>query len=42
MARYIIDNRIDEAEGLKDFNYEGYGYDAARSSASQWVFTRRQ
>ncbi len=42
MARYIIDNRIDQAEGLKDFNYEGYGYDAARSSASDWVFTRRQ
>ena len=42
MARYIIDNRIDRAEGLKDFDYEGYGYNPQLSSEREWVFTRRQ
>ncbi len=42
MARWIMDNRIDRAEGLKDFNAEGYAYDAAASSESELVFTRKQ
>ncbi|TNF91687.1 MAG: peroxide stress protein YaaA [Gammaproteobacteria bacterium] len=42
MARYIIDNRIDDSEGLKDFNYEGYGYKPSLSNEREWVFTRRQ
>ncbi len=42
MARYIIDHKIDEAEGLKDFDYEGYRYDDSLSNAGDWVFTRRQ
>jgi len=42
MARYLIDNRIDEPEALKDFDYEGYRYDPALSENHEWVFTRRQ
>ena len=42
MARFIIDQRIDEAAGLKDFDYEGYGYSADLSNDDEWVFTRRQ
>lgn len=40
MARFAIDQRIDRAEGLKDFTVAGYGYDAAASGAKEWVFTR--
>jgi cytoplasmic iron level regulating protein YaaA (DUF328/UPF0246 family) len=42
MSRYMIDQRVDDAEGLKDFNYQGYCYAPALSSDSDWVFTRRQ
>ncbi len=42
MARYLIDNRIDDAEALKGFDYEGYRYDARLSDDSEWVFTRKQ
>ena len=42
MARYMIDQRIDDVEGLKDFDYEGYKYNASLSTAKDWVFTRRQ
>lgn len=42
MARYMIDNRIDRPEGLKDFDREGYQYDPSLSSEKEWVFTRKQ
>jgi hypothetical protein len=42
MVRYLIDQRIDEPEGLKDFDYEDYGYNPALSTDSHWVFTRKQ
>jgi hypothetical protein len=42
MARFAIDNRIDRAEGLKDFTLAGYGFNDALSSPSDWVFTRLQ
>ena len=42
MARYIVDRRIDDPEGLKDFDYEGYRYNASLSNGDDWVFTRRQ
>ena len=42
MARYAIDHRIDRAEGLKGFDNAGYGFNAALSSATDWVFTRLQ
>lgn len=42
MARYIIDNRIDRAEGLKAFDVDGYRFSKALSSDAEWVFTRPQ
>ena len=42
MARYIIDQRIDQVEGLKDFDYEGYRFAPKLSSGNDWVFTRKQ
>ena len=41
MARFAIDQRIDRAEGLKDFTTAGYGFDAAASNDQIWVFSRR-
>jgi len=40
MVRYIIDNDIEEIEGLKGFNYEGYAFDTNLSSEKELVFTR--
>jgi len=42
MARYAIDKRIDKAEGLKDFDAEGYVFQPARSTATDWLFARPQ
>ena len=40
MARYIIANRLENAEDLKDFSEDGYMYDAAVSDENEWVFVR--
>lgn len=40
MTRFIISNRLTDPEGLKQFEEEGYSYNAAMSSAKEWVFTR--
>jgi len=42
MARFAIDERLDSAEGLKDFTGMGYRYRKALSSPREWVFTRKQ
>ena len=42
MARFVVDNRIDRAEGAKDFNYDGYRFDAKQSSDTEYVFSRTQ
>jgi len=42
MARWIMNNRVDRAEGLKDFNADGYKLDKAASTDSELVFTRKQ
>jgi cytoplasmic iron level regulating protein YaaA (DUF328/UPF0246 family) len=42
MARWIMENRVDRAEGLKDFNAGGYALDANASTASELVFSRPQ
>ena len=42
MARYVIDNRIDRAEGLKGFDLDGYGFRADLSTDADWVFARLQ
>jgi uncharacterized protein len=42
MARWIMENRIDRADGLKDFNAGGYSLDAKASSDTELVFCRPQ
>jgi len=40
MARYMIRNRIEEAENLKNFSGGGYAWRDHLSDAGTWVFTR--
>jgi len=40
MARYVIKERLQDPEGLKDFNYQGYRYSAEHSHADNLVFLR--
>ncbi|MDO6562923.1 peroxide stress protein YaaA [Amphritea sp. 1_MG-2023] len=42
MCRYAIKNRIVDAEQLKQFDLDGYQYDASQSQGDTWVFTRQQ
>ena len=42
MARYIIQNRIKQANKLKAFSEEGYTFDPELSSETEWVFKRPQ
>lgn len=40
MARFIIDNELNEPEGLKKFRVDGYRYNKGESTARELVFTR--
>ena len=40
MSRYIIDNEINNSDGLKTFTNEGYSYDESLSDNLKFVFTR--
>ena len=40
LARYIVSERVDRVEGLQAFGSGDYRYDAALSTADEWVFTR--
>lgn len=40
MARYIVENKIENPEELKAFNVGGYRYDENLSKGNDWVFTR--
>lgn len=40
MARFIVENRITDPEGLKDFDMGGYRFDAAASEGDRLVFLR--
>lgn len=40
MARYIIENQLNQAEDLKSFNSEGYYFDAESSLKGELVFKR--
>ena len=40
MVRYILDNAIENIDGIKLFNSEGYAFDANLSSDKELVFTR--
>ncbi len=41
MAGYLVRRRITDPQALKDFDADGYRFDAALSDETQWVFTRR-
>lgn len=40
MTRFAVDERIDDPEGLKDFDRDGYRFDAEASDAVRWYFRR--
>ena len=40
MSAYIIKNKITDAKDLKKFDWDGYSFDKAMSSDTDWVFTR--
>lgn len=40
MVRYMAENNISNVEDIKQFNVEGYGFDANLSTDTKWVFTR--
>lgn len=42
MCRYMISNRIDQPEGLKDFGLGGYSFSTSMSEGDSWVFTRKE
>lgn len=41
MARFAVEHRIAEPAGLKDFDSEGYAFDAGASNDATYVFRRR-
>lgn len=40
MVRYIVDHKVSDIEGIKGFNYGGYGFDKNLSTDTELVFTR--
>ncbi|WP_339338966.1 peroxide stress protein YaaA [uncultured Oceanicoccus sp.] len=40
MSAYVIKNQLTAVDDIKQFDIDGYGYNAAMSSAREWVFTR--
>lgn len=40
MARYILQNQIDDVDGLKGFDVDGYVFSEAQSTANELVFLR--
>jgi uncharacterized protein len=40
MARFAVDERIERVEDLKAFDRDGYRFDKAGSTATDWIFTR--
>lgn len=41
MARYAAERALTDPHALKDFDVDGYAFDAAVSSEREWVFRRR-
>jgi len=40
MARFVVENRVTDPDGIKDFTSGGYGYDPDLSDGDKWVFVR--
>ena len=41
MARFMVLNRIQDPEGLKEFDLDGYKFQPKLSGEDDWVFTRK-
>jgi hypothetical protein len=41
MASYIVKNRINKLDQIKDFDDDGYRFNDSFSTDNQWVFTRK-
>ncbi len=41
MASYIVKNRIDKPDAIKDFDVDGYRFNPDLSQDTNWVFTRK-
>jgi cytoplasmic iron level regulating protein YaaA (DUF328/UPF0246 family) len=41
VARWLVEHRIDDIEGIKGFDSDGYAFDAAGSSDAQFRFVRK-
>jgi len=41
MARFIVERKVRTSEGLKDFDYGGYKFDASQSTDTKFVFSRQ-
>ena len=41
MARFIVDERVDRADGIKDFAVDRYKFRPRRSTEDRWVFGRK-
>ena len=41
MTRYAIEHKLTKPEQLKEFDSEGYAFDAKVSNESRWIFRRR-
>ena len=42
MSAFIIKNKINAVEQLKEFNTDGYSYNSAMSEGNKWVFCRAE
>ncbi|OSI11007.1 peroxide stress protein YaaA [Neisseria zoodegmatis] len=42
MVRYAAEHAVTEPEQLKNFDYEGYAFNAATSNENEWVFLRKE
>jgi len=40
MARYIVQNRLTDANDIKSFDTGGYSFDPDLSEGNRWVFLR--
>lgn len=42
MARYIVDNQINDVDHIKNFDHQGYTFNSSLSGEDEWIFTRKQ
>ncbi len=40
MTRYIVDHRLEDKQGIKGFNTDGYYYSEENSTDTEWLFVR--